>query len=91
MAKIEVSRAHTKGKEAARTAAEHVANRLKDKLEATWRWAGDDIVFERTGAKGRIAVGDTVVRVEIELAFILRPLQGKVEQKAKQYLDEYLA
>ena len=90
MATIDITKKHTKTREEARAAAEQVANRLKDKLEATWRWSGEEIVFERTGAKGRIVIGDGVVRVEIDLAFVLRPLKGKVESKAQQYLDEYL-
>jgi len=32
----------------------------------------------------------TEVRIEIDLSFILRPLKGRIEEKANQYLDEYL-
>lgn len=90
MATIDIKRTHALGKEKARAAAQQVAERLKDKIDATYHWDGDDLRFERTGAKGRIAVSATEVRIEIDLSFLLRPLKGKLEDKAKQYLDEYL-
>ncbi len=51
---------------------------------------GEDIVFEATGAKGRMTLTDGQVRVEIDLSFLLRPLKGTVEPKTNQYLDEYI-
>jgi len=90
MPTIDIKRSHNLGKAAGRAAAEQVANRLKDKVEATWKWVGDDIVFERTGAKGRIAVTDTTVHIEIDLSLVLRPLKGMLESKANKYLDEYI-
>jgi putative polyhydroxyalkanoate system protein len=90
MATIDIKRSHALGKDKARAAAEAVARRLKDKIDATYRWKGDDLEFERSGAKGRIAVSDTEVRVQVELGLLLGPLKGKIEDKVHQYLDEYL-
>lgn len=90
MATIDIKRAHQLPRDEARSAAENVAKRLEQKLEATWRWVGEDIVFEATGAKGKMTLTPGQVRVEIDLSFLLRPLKGKVEQKTNQYLDEYI-
>ena len=90
MATIDIRRTHAIGKDKARKAAEGVAERLKEKLEVKYRWEGDDLTFERTGASGRIHVTDNEVRVEVDLNFLLRPMKGKVEQKVHQYLDEAL-
>ena len=90
MATIDISRTHTLGLEKARECAEAVAKRLEARMEAKWRWIGDEIVFERIGAKGRIAVTATTVHVEIDLSLVLRPLKGKLVQKTNQYLDEYV-
>ena len=90
MATIDVRRNHTLGLPAAREAAERIAEKLRDKLEVRYRWEGDDLRFERTGANGRIHVTATEVRVEIDLAFLLKPMKGKVESKVHQYLDEAL-
>ncbi len=90
MATIDIQRTHSLGKDKARAAAELVAERLKEKIDATYRWDGDDLRFERSGAKGRIHVTDSTVRLEIDLSLVLRPLKGKIEEKAHKYLDEYL-
>jgi len=90
MPTIDIQRTHNLGRDKARAAAELVAARLKEKIDATYRWDGDDLRFERSGAKGRIHVTDTTVRLEIDLGLVLRPLKGKIEEKAHQYLDEHL-
>jgi putative polyhydroxyalkanoate system protein len=90
MATIDIRRTHSIGKDAARKAAEGVAEKLKEKLSVTYKWEGDDLRFQRTGASGRIRVTDTEVHVEVELGFLLKPMKGKVEQKVHQYLDEAL-
>jgi len=91
MTTIDKRRAHTKGKEQARKAAESIAEKLRDKIQVTYHWAGDDLEFTRTGAKGRIRVSDTEVRVEIDLSFVLRPMKGMIEDKVDKYLEEALA
>lgn len=88
MATIDITRKHSAGKDKAREVAESIAERLKDKIGITYRWAGDDLNFERTGAKGTIHVADDSVRVEVDLKMMLRPMKGKIEGKIHQYLDE---
>jgi putative polyhydroxyalkanoate system protein len=90
MATIDVTRSHSLGKDKARDAAEGIAKRLQSKLDVKYRWDGDDLKFERTGAKGRIHVSDASVRVEVDLGLMLRPMKGKVEQKVHEYLDDAL-
>ncbi len=91
MATIDIRRSHSVGKAAARTAAERIAERLKEKIDVRYHWEGDDLRLERTGAKGRIQVTNSEVRVEIDLNLALRPIKGKIEEKANKYLDEFLA
>ena len=90
MASIDISRKHSLGLEAARGAAEKVAQSLKEQLDASYSWKGDNLVWQRTGAKGEIRVSESEVRVLAELSFLLRPLKGKIEGKVHEYLDEYL-
>lgn len=90
MATIDITRKHSIGKDKAREAAEGIAKRLESKLDIKYRWAGDDLKFERSGAKGNIHVTDDEVRVAIDLGMMLRPMKGKIEQKVHQYLDDAL-
>lgn len=90
MATIDVRKSHGIGKEKARGAAEQIAEKLKTKLDVKYRWDGDVLRFDRSGASGAIHVGETEVRVEVELGMLLRPMKGKVEEKVQQYLKDYL-
>lgn len=90
MATIDIKRAHNLGKDKAREVAQTVADRLKEKLDIKYRWDGDTLKFDRTGASGTIACTATEVRVQVDLNLMLRPMKGKVEEKVNQYLNEYL-
>ncbi len=95
MATIDVSRSHSLSKEEARKRAESLAQSMKQKLDLDWRWDGDHIVFEASrgaakGTKGSVEVGDTAVRVQIDLPFLLRMLKGTVESRVNEKLAQLL-
>ena len=95
MATIDIRRAHTLAKDEARRRAEELAKSMVDKLGLNWRWEGDHIRFEAPsgaakGTTGTVEVTDSLVRVQIDLPFLLRVLKGKVESKVKEKLDQVL-
>jgi len=92
MATIEMEKPHSIGKDGARKKAEELADRMKEKIGIEWAWAGDSIKFEAKsgaakGAKGRVDVTDSKIRVEVDLPLMLRPLKGMVESRIKEKLD----
>ncbi|MCB9667303.1 MAG: polyhydroxyalkanoic acid system family protein [Myxococcales bacterium] len=87
---IDIRRAHTLGKDAARKAADALSTELTNKLQVQSHWEGDVLKFERTGAKGQVAVSDSLVHVSVELGLMLRPLKGAIEAQVNKYLDRYL-
>ena len=89
MADIRVERRHTIGKEAAKAAAVRIAERMHEKAQVKYRVNGDTIEFERTGAKGRIVVGDETVSAEVTLGLLMKPMRGFVEQKIEEYFGRY--
>lgn len=96
MATIDISRTHSLSKDEAKQKAEHLAKGMADKLGLEWKWAGDRIDFEAPsgmakGAKGKISVGDTTIRVEIDLPLLLRAMKGSVESKVNEKLDKLVA
>jgi putative polyhydroxyalkanoate system protein len=95
MATIDIRRAHTLAKDEARRRAEDLAKSMVDKLGLNWRWEGDHIRFEAPsgaakGTTGTVEVTDSLVRVQIDLPFLLRVLKGKVESKVNEKLDKVL-
>jgi putative polyhydroxyalkanoate system protein len=90
MADIRVERAHGVSKDAAMQAALKVAERLKEKAQASYRVQGDTIEFERSGAKGKIVVGETTIVAEVSLGLMLKPMRGLIESKVDEYFTRYL-
>jgi putative polyhydroxyalkanoate system protein len=89
MADIEVSRSQSLGPDA-RDAVEHVAQDLQSDLSIDYRWQGDTLHFEGSGAEGRIVVTDTEVHARIDLSFFLRPMRSRIRSEAARYLDDHL-
>lgn len=90
MANIHIHRDHTMGKAAARTEVEGIAKQLRSKLDIVYRWDGDELLFERPGANGRISVEDSSVTVDIDLGAGLSFFKGMVEGQINTYLDQRL-
>jgi putative polyhydroxyalkanoate system protein len=95
MATIDVSRSHKLSKDEAKKRAESLADSMKQKLDLDWRWDGDRIVFDASrgpakGTKGSVDVGDSEVRVQIDLPFLLRVMKGTVESKVTEKLAQLL-
>lgn len=96
MATIDISRSHSLGTDEAKKRAEQLADDMKSKLGITWNWAGDHIKFQADsgaakGAKGKVSVSDSQVRVEIDLPFLLRAMKGTIAGKVNTKLDKLLA
>ena len=92
MAAIEITKPHTLGKDKARTVAEEIAGKMKERFELDWAWAGDSLNFEAKqgvakGVKGTVAVTDTNISVTVDLPFMLRPLKGTIEGKINERLS----
>lgn len=93
MATIDISRAHTLPLDAAKQKAEELAKSMQTKLGLTWSWAGDSIKFEAPGGaakgtKGEVVVTAAVVRVVVDLPFMLRLLKGTIEDKINEKLNQ---
>jgi len=91
MADIEVTRQHNLGRDEARRTAEEVAENLKERLKADYRWDGDHLRFKRSGAEGFLHVTDEVIEISVKLGIMFRPMRGLIEGKIVEFLDKRLA
>jgi putative polyhydroxyalkanoate system protein len=66
-----------------------MANDLRHRLEVQYRWEGDDLLFYRTGADGRIHVSDHEVDVSVDLGIMLSPMKAMVQRQIEDYLDRH--
>lgn len=88
MSTIHISREHHMAMDKLRSKIDQLAVKLGDKLSAEYQWQGDELTFKRTGASGCIRIDTESVDVTMELAMLLRPLRGTVEDAVNEYLDE---
>lgn len=92
MASIDITRNHTLSLDDAKKKAEELAKGMADRFSIQWKWDGDAIKFDAPsgaakGTKGEVSVTDKVVRVVIDLPFMLRVMKGTIEDKVKEKLD----
>ena len=95
MASVDVSHAHALIREEARRRAESLALGLQVQLGIVWRWEDDVIRFEipagiAKGARGQLTVGGELIRLELELPFLLRLLKGQLEEAVRSRMDALL-
>ncbi|WXL26287.1 polyhydroxyalkanoic acid system family protein [Ectopseudomonas mendocina] len=90
MAKITIERPHNLGREAAREKAEQLAERLASRFDVRFRWSGDTLEFNRSGADGRIDVHEDSVRVQLSLGLLLSPMSSTIKHEIEKALDKYL-
>lgn len=90
MADVEITRSHDLGVEGARAAVSRVARDLRQSVPFQHRWEGDALVFEGSGANGRIDVHADRVDVAVRLGLLLKAMRPAVRREAERLLDEHL-
>ena len=90
MPSIHIERPHQLSKKKARDAVDEVAKKIAEKFQMQTSWEEDQLVFSRSGVKGKIAVNQSDVQVSAELGFMLGFLKGTIEQEINSYLDKVL-
>ena len=90
MADIDFTYPHDASRDEARAAVGRAAQDLEARLDATSRWEGDTLRFERKGASGRIEVRESDVRVTIDLSWWLPASKSAVRGGAEELLKEHL-
>lgn len=95
MATIDIRHPHSVGKDTAKQKAEQLAKDMEKDLGIKWKWEGDAIKFDAPsgaakGSKGTVSVDDKIVRVEIDLPFLLRAVKGTIEGKVNDKLKGLL-
>jgi putative polyhydroxyalkanoate system protein len=91
MAKITVERPHTLGLSEARERAEQLVLKLSDRYGLAHEWVGDTVKLEGKGAKGKVDVQEALIRISIELNFILSAMSGSIKSEVERVLDKALA
>jgi putative polyhydroxyalkanoate system protein len=70
-------------------AADQLSVDLAEKFGIDYGWEDEVIHFERPGVSGRIDVGESELRIQARLGFMLMMLKGPIEQEIIRYLKEH--
>ena len=91
MADIELHRAHTLGREAARAAAERMAEDLGRRFGLRGTWDGDVLRFERPGVTGFLAVGAHDLSLSVSLGLMLKAMRSSIRRAVEDELESLFA
>lgn len=91
MADIDIRRAHNLGLDAAREAANRMAEHLGRKFDLKGAWDGDVLRFERPGVTGTLTVTGKDLHLSASLGFLLRAMKGSIETAIHSELDSLFA
>jgi putative polyhydroxyalkanoate system protein len=87
MPTISIKRRHTLSHAKAKAAADEIARDLNKRFDLAYEWDRDDVSFERPGLSGNMHVGKNVVRLDVQLSFLLTPLKGPIEREIHKELE----
>lgn len=91
MARIQVERAHTLGKDGARAKAEKLAHQLQERYGLQPSWSGDTLNLKRSGVKGTLTVAEDSLRIEVELGLLMSAMSGTIQSEIEKALDKSLS
>ncbi len=91
MTDIVIRRKHGKTQAAARSAAERMADELKQEFNLDYDWQGDTLRFTRPGVSGELALDGDEVALRIRLGFLLTAVKPAIEREVHKFFDENFA
>lgn len=91
MAGIDIHHPHQLPPARAREAVQQVADKLVERFGVDCSWQDEVLAFTGSGVDGRIALLPGEVRVTATLGFPVSMMQGPIEARIRQVLEERLA
>jgi putative polyhydroxyalkanoate system protein len=87
MSEIVVQRRHNMRLAGARRLAETMARKLQNDYGGTFKWKGNTLHFQRTGASGHLVVTRADFEVRVEIGLLLTPLRSRIEREILAFCD----
>ena len=88
MADIEITQPHSMTADAARVAAQQVADKMAADFGMECKWDGQVLRFERTGVDGTLVVGERDARLEIRLGLMMKAFAPMVQEKLARKMQK---
>ena len=91
MADISITQQHQLSQDAARAAAQKVADKLAGDYGLNCKWEGDVLRFDRSGVEGTLALGEREAALRIKLGFPMSVFAPTIEQKVADSMRKTFA
>ena len=88
MADIEITQPHSMTPEAARTAAQQVADKMAADFGMEYQWDGQVLRFERSGVDGTLVVGERDARLQVRLGMMMKAFAPMVQDKLARKMQK---
>jgi putative polyhydroxyalkanoate system protein len=88
MADIEITQPHNMTPDAARAAAQQVADKMAADFGMECAWDGQVLRFERSGVDGALVVGEHDARLEIRLGLMMKAFAPMVQDKLARKMQK---
>lgn len=88
MADIEITQPHNMAPDAARAAAQQVADKMAADFGLECKWDGPVLRFERSGVDGTLVVGEQDARLEIRLGLMMKAFAPMVQEKLARRMQK---
>lgn len=88
MADIEIIQPHGMTPDAARAAAQQVADKMAADFGMAYQWEGTVLRFERSGVDGTLVVGECDARLEIRLGLMMKAFAPMVQDKLARKMQK---
>jgi len=90
MSTIHIERSHQLDIDSARAQLVEIEPMLRERYGIALDWSGADATIRGSGVSGSVHLGADVVRLDLKLGFVLRPLAGKIRSAVEAELDKAL-
>ena len=91
MADIDITQPHSMTPEAARTAAQQVADKMAADFGMECQWDGPVLRFERSGVEGALSLVDRQAAMRIRLGFFMGAFAPAIEAKVAEKMRKVFA
>ena len=88
MADIEITQPHEMTPDAARAAAQQVADKMAADFGMEYKWDGPVLRFERSGVDGTLVVGERDARLEVTLGLMMKAFAPMVQEKLSREMQK---
>lgn len=91
MATIQINHPFTMPHQELREGLDKLVSRLVEQFQLDCEWDSEDsLCFSRTGADGRVAIGEDEIELTVNLGMLMSAFRTTIEREIRDFIDEHI-